>query len=359
LVSTYYPSSTNLSGATVVEAASGQDIAGIEIHMTRGPSSGTHGGLTITGTVTGAPAGKPATVQLSQGENFDDMFTTSTIETNPEGKFVIRGLQPGAYRLYARFSADKTVLRSRPVDLTFEGTHEASVQLAMEESEELTGTVEIDGSPAGASQLSVRLKAANAPQDGEDETTPAAVDSKGAFKIPNVSPLRFQVVVEGLPDNAFLQSVTVDGVASGDQTVDLSRGVKGSHFKIAISRNGAQISGAVLDAAGQPIASPLVFVFLTDDPKKLRRMNSETMNKAVGGRYSIKGIRPGKYRLLALDMLAITQSAGDADNEEELAQAIFKAAEEIEIPAGARIARDIKAFDKIPGKEPLHAAGNR
>ena len=167
--------------------------------------------------------------------------------------------------------------------------------------------------------------------------------------------------MESLPDNAYIQFVTVDGTAAADNIVDLSHGVKGAHLKISVSRNGAQVSGAVLDGEGQAVVSPMVFIFLLDDPKKLRQMNLFTLNKPVNAKYSIKAIRPGKYRLFAVDWLALAASAGDTngDDEDEMTKTLFNSAEEIEIKPGDRIVKDLTAIDKLPAKEPAHAAKNR
>jgi len=233
------------------------------------------------------------------------------------------------------------------------------VQLALTQAEELAGTLAIDGDPAAAAKHTVRLEPAEnmGNPDDSDTASAAVVDETGAFRIASVEPSRFRLAVEPMADNDYIQSITLDGKPAADNIVDLSHGVNGVHLKIAVSRNGAQVSGAVLDGQGQPVVSPMVFIFLADDPKKMKQMDSGA-NRAVGGKYSIKGIRPGKYRLFAVDILAMASAAtdDDRDDDDELQKTMFNSAEEIEIKAGDNIVKDLKAIDKLPGKESPHAA---
>jgi protocatechuate 3,4-dioxygenase beta subunit len=358
---TYYPSAASTSAASIVQAAPGQDIAGLEIRLTRGvAAAGAAGTLTISGIVTGAPENAMVNVFLRHGESPDQMYDSEGRIAGRDGKFVFRGLQPGSYRLSAHYSSGKTHLLSQPVALTLGSSDQTDLELVLAPAEEITGTLEITGDAppaAAAEKRTVRLDPAF-PFDtsGNPETTPGAVDPKGAFRIGNVAPGRFVPVVDPLPENAYIQSVTLDNRPAADNILDLSRGIKGSHIKITVSRDGAQVSGTVLDKDGQPLLSPLDMVFLVTDPKQLREMQPDNQHRVTEGKYMIKAIRPGKYRLFALDVLTLASDAPDADSDDdELMKSFFNSAEEIEIKPGDRIVKDLKAIDKLPGKEP-HAA---
>jgi hypothetical protein len=288
------------------------------------------------------------------------MYDSEGGNTGPDGKFVFRGLQPGYYRLSAHYSSGKTYLLSQPVDLTLGSSDQTNVQLVLAPAEEIAGTLEITGdAPPGApvEKRTVRLDPA-LPFDtpGGFETTPGEVDMKGAFRIGNVAPGRFVPVVEPLPENAYIQSVTLDNTPAADNVLDFSRGVKGSRIKITVSRNGSQVSGTVLDKDGQPLLSPLVMICLASDPTQLREMQPDNQHRAIEGKYIIKAIRPGKYRLFAIDVLTLASADPDANSDDdELMKMWFNSAEEIEIKPGDRIVKDLKAIDKLPGKDPYAA----
>src|SRR5580692_7657376 len=94
-VLTYYPSAADARSAAVVQAAPGQDVAGIEIHLRRGAAP-VHA-LTIAGTVTGVPEGARANVMLRFGESSGKLYNARSSETAPDGKFSFGGLQPASY----------------------------------------------------------------------------------------------------------------------------------------------------------------------------------------------------------------------------------------------------------------------
>ena len=147
-----------------------------------------------------------------------------------------------------------------------------------------------------------------------------------------------------------------DNAPAPGNVLDFSRGVKGSHIKITVSRSGAQVSGTVLGKDGQPLLSPLVMIFLASDPSQLGEIQPDDQHRVTEGKYTIKAIRPGKYRLFALDVLTLASDAPDADTEDdELMKMLFNSAEEIEIKPGDRIVKDLKAIDKLPAKEPYAA----
>ena len=87
-------------------------------------------------------------------------------------------------------------------------------------------------------------------------------------------------------------------------------------------------------------------VFLEADPK---RVDDENATRVTDGKYSFRAIRPGKYRLLAIDMLQLMSTTTDGAPEDF--KQFFDAADEVEIKEGDRITKDITAFTKIPEKK--------
>jgi hypothetical protein len=82
-------------------------------------------------------------------------------------------------------------------------------------------------------------------------------------------------------------------------------------------------------------------------------MEPDDDHRAIEGKYSIKAIHPGKYRIFAFDVLSLMAYASDSDPDDEaLMKSVFNAAEEIEIKGGDHIVKDLKAIDKPPDKEP-------
>jgi hypothetical protein len=245
--------------------------------------------------------------------------------TEADGRFSLSGLVPDRYTLTARILTAATPLFSQAVEVPPETTNVDGINLRLVAGEEVSGTLEIEGTGgnAGADEKrSVQLESLvprnfAAVKRGE-------VDEEGAFHIAPVYPGTFRVSVTPLPENAYIKSVQVNSGAGGD-VIDLSRGVAGSKLKIIISRNGGQIEGTL--SAGAT-------VILAESPDDSRHVTYAAADK----QYRFTGLHPGKYRLIA----AATQGL-----QPDRLEGMFGDAPEIEVHEGDRITRDVK----IPVKE--------
>jgi len=347
---TYYPSAANAGAAAVVQVAAGQDVAGIDIRLIRTGGGTAARGFTISGTVTGTPDNARALVMLRYGENAGQLFQGRSTSSGEDGKFSITGMQPGFYSVAAIYSSGKTTLQSRTLDFHLEAADETGLVLSLSPGEELAGTLVLVGdAPAGAAEKrTVRLEAQGWGNPfGQAEAPAAEVGQDGQFHIANLLPGKFKAVVEPMPENGYLKEAALDGKAVADGVLDFSQGGGGSRLKITVSRAGGQISGRVLGDDGEPAQGPAV-VWLVTDPKHL---DDETPARASGGKYSFKAIRPGKYRILAIDVAELMQAVGADGNDDELNRKLFDAAEEIEVKDGDRISKDITAWTKVPEKK--------
>jgi hypothetical protein len=349
-IPTFYPSAATAGAASVVEVAAGQDLTGIEIRLLRsgaGPASRT---FTISGTVTGIPENGSANVMLRFGEAAGQYHTGSGGNTEADGTFKFTGMQPGYYSVAASYSSGKTPLQSRAVEFHLESADQTGLALTLSPGEELTGKLELvgDASVGEAQKHTVRLEAAGwGYQFGQGAPPAAEVDKDGSFQIAAVTPGKFKPVVEPMPENGYLKAVALDGKAVPDSVLDFTQGVGGSRLKITVSRNGGQISGRVLGKDGEP-AIGMTMVLMGADAK---HMGEENSARTTDGKYSLKALRPGKYRIVAIDLVAMMQASnGDGDNDER-AQQLFDASEEIEVKEGDRIAKDLSVLTKLPEKK--------
>jgi protocatechuate 3,4-dioxygenase beta subunit len=344
-VVTYYPSASGTGGASAVQTAPGQDVTGLEIRLTR-DAAGARPALTISGTVSGMPEGERANVvAVSRDGEGRRAFGSSSSSTEEAGRFTIGGLEPGSYTVFAQYSAGKTHLRSTAVDIQLASGNPPSIQLTMQQAEDIAGTLEITGGAKPGEKFTVALDPVDGFYGNGPETAEGDAGKDGAFHIPNVPLGRLKVRVDPLPENAFVRSVALDGVAAKDSTIDLSHGVKGSRLKITVSRNGAQISGRVLGRDGEPLVSPLGMVMLWKDSDQTQ----PEPQRASAAKYTLNALAPGKYRLLAIDGLEASEFFMGGDDD-AMMKALKDAAEEIEVKEGDRIAKDLKVI----GKEAIH-----
>jgi hypothetical protein len=169
--------------------------------------------------------------------------------------------------------------------------------------------------------------------------TGGEVDGDGAFRIANIAPAKYRVKVAPLPENAYITTLEIDGVAAANGVADLTKVARAASAKMTVGGNGAQISGRVLDANGEPMLTNVVMIFLLRDAEDIPLAGNGTAQATPDGKYTIKAIVPGKYRLFGVDAF---QMAGG--NEMDGFKKLFERGEEIEFKEGDRITKDLKVF---------------
>ena len=337
-VSTFYPSAIRKERGSVVEAVAGKDISGIEIRLARQQQT-----LSISGVVSGFPEG-PAQghVVMQTGESAQRMHWAGGTGIGADGKFRFDGLQPGFYRVTAQYNDDKTRLTSRSMEWQLENSDIVNVELLLLPPLELSGSLKMEGEAAGAAapKRKVRLEPATQYFMGNMAATGGEVDGSGAFRIGNIARGKYRVKVEPLAENAYIKVLEIDGVAVAKGIADLSQAARGASAKVTLGSNGAQISGRVLDSDGEPIENSVLMIFLASDPDDILRTGGTTEHAGPDGKYSIKGVAPGKYRLFAVDRFQMPRGVwADAGLE---FKKLFERGEEIEVKEGDRIVKDLK-----------------
>ncbi len=339
---TFYPSSLRKDRGTVVEAVAGKEVGGIEIRLARQQQ-----GLSISGVVSGFPDGPSrGYVAMQFGESAQRITTGRSTVPAPDGKFRFDGLQPGFYRVWAVYNdAGKTQLASRTLEWQLENSEIGNIELALVPGVELSGTLRMEGEAVGAAtKRTVKLEPATGYFMVNMGMTGGEVDGDGAFRIANIAPAKYRVKVAPLPENAYIKTLEIDGVAAANGVADLTKVARAS-AKMTVGGNGAQISGRVLDANGEPMPTNLVMIFLAKDAEDLPLVGNGTAQATPDGKYTIKAIVPGKYRLFALDAFQFAGGGNDTDVFKKL----FERAEEIEFKEGDRITKDLKV---LPVEDP-------
>jgi hypothetical protein len=282
---------------------------------------------------------RPAFAQIqvfSAEEHPDQPFFPRFVQAAPDGTFAIAGLTPGRYRLQAKlqFMETSAPLQSPAVEVNAENADETNVRLALVPGEAVTGKLEIEG-PGKAENLTVRLEPAARSGFDSGQSKAAEVGEGGTFRVEGVFPEKLRARVLPLPENAYIKSVKLGDAEAPDGVLDLSRGVRGAIVKITLSRNGGQVEGAVVGEEGQPLRESLAFVFLAATADEIGDHNLKIV--AAGAKFRFSALRPGKYRIIALDG---TQLSGDIAG----VRALFATAPEIEVHEGERIEKDVKVM---------------
>jgi hypothetical protein len=313
---TYYPNTPVKTRASAVEVIAGRDLEGLEIHLTAAVSQRL---FSVSGTVRGVPGDGPVAVFLT-GADGQEVHVPAWVRG--DGSFSVSGLLPSTYVATARTFQPNKLLVARTA-FKIEAADVNGVELVLREPGEVTGTLRIvGGTPAAGEKRKVLLESDGGGSPMFDRSDVSGdVNADGTFHLANVWPDRFFVSVDPLPDTAYVKSMELDGEAVTDSRIE----VWGGHvprLKITVALDGASISGKISARDGEEPAGAAVLLFAS--PKEV--------NLAYPGEdnYIFKGVRPGKYRLIA------AQVDDDTDKEK-----LFAAAEEIEVRPGDRITKDL------------------
>jgi len=327
---TWYPSAASKDRAVAVEVQAGAE-AGVDIRLTRAVAQRM---LTMSGVVHGIPEGNLSTyVQLVPSDNMGGSMPSARV--GPDGQFTFSRVRPGTYRLTALSMGDKQ-LHGPPLEVKLESDL-ANVELPLTGAGELTGILDFPGVPA--EKRTIYLKTTGGFSFGQPPSGEVAQDA--TFHIPGLAGGHFTVQVEPLPENAYISSLTLDGKTIPGAELELPPGMRSSKLKVTVKPDGAQISGVLLDPSGNKLSVSFAIAMLVDDPAKLE-LEGDSRNMArVGadGKYSFHGIRPGKYRVLAIDLFHSPDFNLEKPGEwKKLAASL----EEFEIKAGDRLVKDVK-----------------
>jgi hypothetical protein len=106
--------------------------------------------------------------------------------------------------------------------------------------------------------------------------------------------------VAGLPPEAFVKNVRAGNIDITSQGLDLTGSTNAPPIEIRVSTKGATVEGAVMDA-DMPTPGVLVVVLPHPFDPVQSGMMRKTATTDQNGRFSIKGVAPGEYRIYAWD----------------------------------------------------------
>ena len=290
---TYYPGTTDPATAVPIQVAAGSQMQGINLTLTKTPV------VTISGKVVyagGDPSARNTMVLLSPRGDAWVASPNSTSIQDPQGRFELHSVIPGAYILMAESWADGQRYTARqPVNVG--NANLDGISLTLLPGVRLAGVVRLDG--AGQTDLSkVRIFLLPTETNLSTMGTPSApAKTDGTFVLSNVGPDSYTVGVAGAPDNCYLKSIRMGPQEIGDDTVDLGRGDSGP-LEVLLSPAGGQVYADVVNAKQQAGAGAEV-VLIPDPPRRGRTDLYQSATADQRGNVILRGIAPGPYRLYA------------------------------------------------------------
>jgi protocatechuate 3,4-dioxygenase beta subunit len=298
----YYANAPNAGSATIVEVTPGQEKRGVDFQLRKVKSFAVRGRV-----VSPAPPLKdnPIVVRIQPSDKSDrsnEMFTTSQQEN---GIFEFTGVLPGTYNVEASFLFNERELYGKATAKVSDESVNG-VEIVLEHGFKVEGKVTIEGSEGkgisalpNSTEFVIQLRRAEQ-RLNFFETDVARVASDGDFQMKGIMPGKCSLFISPrLLRDAYVKSIRV-----GDQEVvgkefEISGPVR---IDVTLSDKPGVVSGVVEDAKGQPAPGALLFLgSKVADRRDLDRLDFADQN----GRFELRAVVPGEYRVWALDRLTV------------------------------------------------------
>jgi len=263
--------------------------------------------VSIRGKVTNGLTGGPPTgasvaafwTTYIQGEGMPAQVSSE------DGTFEIRGVAPGTYTLRADFNQDKQIFEGeQTVEVGNEGAQ--NVQISALPDFDAAGHVTIAGTPDHPPR-NVLIEFAG--EGLMPRVRASASFPEFKFEAQLRPDRHYYARALNLPEDYYLKSVAISGHEMPPDDVLVS-GTRGD-MELTFSAAGAQVEGVLYDSKGEPTRGSVLLapdVPQPGPPDLYRRTSADSK-----GKFTLHGVAPGSYRLVALESLNLDAEINEPD----------------------------------------------
>jgi len=328
---TYYPGTLDKQQAVAVEVHSG-DVVPINFGVL------TSSAYRVTGTVVGLPSKDMGSIMLSRKDQGDEQFQ----QLGEGGKFEFQNVLPGScsvtLMVVSGLAAGQPHMERMRVAMPIEVTkaNVDGLRLQPDPGGGVRGRFRMDtGQKFDWTQLNVALvpvderDAQIAFSDSSGSHLATGLNKDGTFELKSVPGGNYQLVVGARSNNLsdyITKSVSVEGRDVTDSGFVVT---SGAFLDVVISANGSTMEGTVLDSKGKPVAYATVADVPSADRRTRRDLYQQVDTDALG-HFSLRGLNPGKYTVLAFDDLQ------EDSHQPEFLDAYESSAKQVQLDEGAR-----------------------
>jgi hypothetical protein len=287
-VTTYYPSTLNPSSASPIEVIPGAQVSGINITLMRTRP------MRVKGRVTTERLSRQVGIMLVSRSEASNGDISREAEADSSGAFQLDGVAPGSYILYAAAEVEDKRYSAR-MPLEVRDANIDGIELVLEPPAEIQGRLVVEDNGDLKSNPWRLLLQSRA------DTSQARwlhLQDESTFKIEGIGfEGPYDVKPGGLPGNFYVKSIRL-----GDQDVlatgfDLTPGST-EVLTLVLNPNGGQIEGSVQNLKDDPAIGAKV-TLIPDEGHRSYSSFYKTAETDEHGRFSIKGVAPGEYKIYA------------------------------------------------------------
>jgi hypothetical protein len=317
----FYPGTTQPSAATTVTLGVSEERSAVDLSLQLVPL------VRISGIVTGAAGqGGSIPVTLTSIGSPVPFPGPRTTRLAADGSFTFSGVAPGNYNVMAEtvntmivFRVDGSDQRLMPTiagkpaggpdlpimwastDVAVDGHPLAPLALALQPGLTMTGRIVASGSsnPPDFTRVRASVAAASgASPERNAQVPPATADASGHFTMNGLVPGRYRLNVSGIGSAWTIASAIVGGRDVMDMPLDVRSADDLAGIVVTLTDRSTTVAGRLQDASGQPGPNFTVVVFPSDTRfwlPQARRI--QATRPGTDGRYSVRGLPPGDYRI--------------------------------------------------------------
>jgi hypothetical protein len=299
----FYPGALSAADAVPIVVGAGEERSGVDLPLQLVRTARIEG-------VVAAPNGAGPLPDVLMVPSEPLMAGPPTLSFNrarpdADGRFFFSGLAPGTYTVSARMPSGPFWASA---DVTVDGENVSGVSLNLQPGLTISGRVVLEGTRAAPPDLSsVRVSltpgASGMTLVGAKDGTEGGVDAQGRFTLTNVAPGKYRLDAQ-MGANWTLKSAVVNGKDTLDSPVDVGPNDRASAAVLTFTDQSQEIAGTLQDAAGRPAPDFTIVVFPADRALWTAARRIRTCRPGTDGRFVVRGLPAGEYRIAALVDLA-------------------------------------------------------
>jgi hypothetical protein len=301
-VLTYYPGTSDFNRATSVEVKPGSDT-NLDFVTPKQQLYTISGRIVDPNPVAAANGYVPtATVSLAFQTLTGDsgVFTMGQAYDPKTGVFTMRDVMPGPYILQAAVPPASARIPIEVTNANIEG-----LNVVLDGGITVNGRFMVESGelpPANTLRVLMRVMA-NGAQNfiGYSPSIQPAAD--GTFTLTGVLPGQYRITVQPpATQDFYVKDVRYDRAEALSNPVDVSRrNSDAATMEIVLSRAVGQVDGVIVDERSQPVSGVQAVLIPDNDRVRTELFKAATTDQT--GRFTMRGVAPGDYKLFAWDGL--------------------------------------------------------
>lgn len=289
----FYPGTSVSAEATTVVARPGEESGGHDFGLQLRPV------FRVSGQVTTPAGGPPSNFALNLVPAMPTWVPASfPFARDAQGRFTFDGVPPGSWLLILS-TADSAEPEYGVLPVEVGNGDVEGIEVQTGPGVAVSGVVEVEGLATGAERQKVTVALTPA---GTMFLSPSAGEANaqnGAFTIPEVQPVSYQVTVNGQPaPNSYLASMKWGDQEMLGKPVPVGSG--GGPLQLVFKTDAGRADG-VVDAKDElKSGTSAMVVILPANPEWRTYIDPQVTTTGTQGEFSFSGLRPGDYLVMAI-----------------------------------------------------------